>query len=207
MIRWGNAVHDNPTADRPDVTCRRFSADTLDVIVGARPRFRSDWEQGTDPADSTRRGVAMNADVDLMADRVSYRVTVETPGRRPLSAVLFDVERQSVMEVEVFADDRTATFEVDCNWFMAVLGYGESAPVAVIDLPARRAAGRCRGRHRLAARGRGAAELHRHALGTVTGVARAAPGNGPRHVRAGDSGDGRFRLPPDSTHLQGLSRV
>ena len=141
VIRWGDAMHDNPTADRPDVTCRRFSAENMDVIVGARPRFRSDWEQGTDPADSIRRGVAMNAEVDLMPDRVSCRVTVETPGRRPESAVLFDVERQRVTEVEVFADDRTATFEVDCNWFMAVLGYGESAPVAVMDLPARRPRG------------------------------------------------------------------
>ena len=141
VIRWGDAMHDNPTADRPDVTCRRFSAGNIDVIVGARPRFRGDWEEGTDPADSIRRGVAMNAEVDLMRDRVSCRVTVETPGRRPVSAVLFDVERQSVTEVDVFADDRTATFEVDCNWFMAVLGYGESAPVAVMDLPARRPRG------------------------------------------------------------------
>ena len=141
VIRWGDAVHDNPVADRADVTCRRFSSDTLDVIVGARPRFRGDWEQGTDPADPVRRGVAMNADIDLLRDRVSYRVTVATPGRRPRSAVLFDVERQRATEVEVAADERTATFEVDCNWFLAVLGYGESPPLAVIDLPARRSRG------------------------------------------------------------------
>ena len=137
VIRWGDAVHDNPLADRPDVTCRRFSAGALDVIVGARPRFRSDWEQGTDPADSIRRGVAMNADVDLMRDSVSYAVTVRTPGRRPLRTILFDIERQSVTEVELSADDRTTRFEVDCNWFLAVLGYGESTPIAVMDLPAR----------------------------------------------------------------------
>ena len=57
VIRWGDALHDNPTADRADVACRRFGSDTLDVIVGARPRYRSDREQGTDRADPVRRGV------------------------------------------------------------------------------------------------------------------------------------------------------
>ena len=73
--------------------------------------------------------------------QVSYRVTVDTPGRRPQSAVLFDVERQRVTEVELTAGERTATFEVDCNWFLAVLGYGAGPPLAVIDLPARRPRG------------------------------------------------------------------
>ena len=137
VIRWGDAVHDNPVADRPDVTCRRFSAGKLDVIIGARPRFRTDWEEGVDQTDSIRRGVAMNADVDIMRDSVSYTVTVKTPGRKPLRAILFDIEHQRVTEVGISADDLTTTFDVDCNWFMAVLAYGDSTAIAVMDLPER----------------------------------------------------------------------
>ena len=197
VIRWGNAVHDNPAADRADVTCRRFSSDTLDVIVGARPRFRNDWEQGTDPADSVRRGVAMNAEVDLMRDRVSYRVTVETPGRRPRSAVLFDIERQRVTEVEVSADERAATFEVDCNWFLAVLRYEASPPLAVLDLPARRPRGAV-----VAA----TVSLHGGTPAQSCSGMLSAPSLGlsePRQVTV----PGRFELPIPETAASGFHRI
>ena len=197
VIRWGNAVHDNPAADRADVACRRFSSDTLDVIVGARPRFRNDWEQGIDPADPVRRGVAMNAEVDLMRDRVSYRVTVETPGRRPRSAVLFDVERQQVTEVEVSADERTATFEVNCNWFLAVLGYGGSPPLAVLDLPERQPRG---------AVATCTVSLHGSAAAEGCAGLLSAPSLGlsePRQVTV----PGGFKLPIPETAASGFHRI
>jgi hypothetical protein len=72
-----------------------------------------------------------------MRDSVSYTVTVKTPGRKPLRAILFDIEHQRVTEVGISADDLTTTFDVDCNWFMAVLAYGDSTAIAVMDLPER----------------------------------------------------------------------
>ena len=134
VIRWGSAAHDNPVADRADVTCRRFSTDTLDVIIGARPRFPTDWEKTADPTNQVRQGVAMNAGVDVRRDRVSYTVTVETPGRTPVRAIVCDIEQQSIAEVAVSTNGGRTTFDVAGNWFMAVLGYRGSKPIAVMEL-------------------------------------------------------------------------
>ena len=132
-----------------------------------------------------------------MRDRVSYRVTVETFGRRPRCAVLFDVERQRVSEVEVSADERTATFEVDCNWFLAVLGYGESPPLAVLDLPARRPRG---------AVAAAAVSLHGGTPAQSCSGMLSAPSLGlsePRQITV----PGRFELPIPESAASGFHRI
>ena len=206
VIRWGNAVHDNPTADRPDVTCRRFSAENAGRHrrrPAALPqRLGAGHRPGRlDPARRRheRRGRPHGRPRLLSRHRRDARPTA--PERR--SVRRRTAERDGGRSIRGRPDGDVRGRLQLVHGRARVRGERSGRGDRSAGAPA---AGRCRGRHRLAARGRGAAELHRHALGTVTGVARAAPGNGPRHVRAADSGDGRFRLPPDSACLRRLSR-
>jgi hypothetical protein len=130
VIRWGDAAHDNPTATRKDVECRRFSSPDTDVIVGARPLFSDAWKKAKE-----RSGVAMNAHVDVKKGRASYQVTFESGKRKPRYTVLWDIEKLQMSVVKPAVTGGKTTIEVDSNWFMVVFGYSGAPPVANMSLP------------------------------------------------------------------------
>ena len=131
IIRWGNAAHDNPVSSRKDVVCRRFSDYLTDVIVGARPVFPTD--PGTD--DGPERGVALNSNIDIRKNKVAFTVTLDTGRRRPQKLFVWDVDRLTVAEVEPSVVDGKTTFDVNANWFMAILGYRGFLPIAQMEFP------------------------------------------------------------------------
>ena len=131
ILRWGNAAYDNPTSSRKDVECRRFSDDFADVIVGARPAF----PEGAVADLTPERGVALNSNVDLKKGNVTYTVTVDTGRRRPQKLFVWDVEKLAVEEIEPLVTEGKTTFEVKSNWFMALIGYRGSRPIAQMELP------------------------------------------------------------------------
>ena len=131
VIRWGNAAHDNPMTSRQDVECRRFSSDTMEVIVGARPVSPANWKDFK----TASTGCSEDPLIDLKKGRVTYRVFVATEGRKPLKVLVWDVEKLEVKEVEPAVEDGETSFEVSANWFMAILGYQGCPPVAQLNIP------------------------------------------------------------------------
>lgn len=132
VLSWGNAAHDNPRASRTDVECRRFSGPGMDVIVGARV------EKDRDPAAYRGRQHAwmyLNGDVDLLPDRVRYSVSLDTGGRRPDAAYLYDVETLAVRPAGPLFDGFVARMRLTERWFMAVFCYGKSPAAVTVRAP------------------------------------------------------------------------
>jgi hypothetical protein len=97
----------------------------MDVLVAARPELRRK------PADfpEANRGVHLNGDIDTRKDRVTYTVSVDTGGRRPSAAYVYDVETLRLGVSRVVLEKGAVKIATRSNWFMAVLCYGKS-PVA-----------------------------------------------------------------------------
>ena len=131
ILRWGNAAHDNPVATRNDVECRRFSSDTIDVIVGARPAYSDEWKR-----EERNVGVVMNANVDIKTGKVTYRVDFNSGNRKPAYAIVWDIEGLSYHEANPTVKNNSTSFEVAANWFMAIFGYEGAAPIAHMTMPA-----------------------------------------------------------------------
>lgn len=123
IIRWGKAAYDNPEASRPDVVCRRFSSDTMDVIVGARPELPI-AQKGTE---RWKDGVAINSNIDIRADSVEYQISLAGRKSEPAQSLIWDVEDLAVGDLPVASRGDTMSFTVRANWFLAVLFY-EGAP-------------------------------------------------------------------------------
>lgn len=138
IIRWGNAAYDNPQASRKDVVCRRFNADGIDVIVGARPRFVTDFSKYGDVKHQLARlrDVFTNADVDIKENKVSFQVRVDTAGKAPAGVYLYDIAKVTVKEVGFKTDGKDIVINLTSNWFMVILNYGKGKPIALFDIPA-----------------------------------------------------------------------
>lgn len=136
VIRLGNAAHDNPLATRNDVECRRFSTDSTDVIVGARPLYSDEWKQA-----EKRLGVVMNSDVDIKKGNVSYSVTFSSGARKPSAAVVWDIEKLRMDQITPHAENGKVTFQVRANWFMATFLYKGALPMSCLTLPSGAAPG------------------------------------------------------------------
>jgi len=124
-IRWGSASRPNPKATRADVQCRIFSEPKLDVVIGARPDLR---RKATDFPEAGR-STFLNGDIDTRKDRVAYAVSVDTAGRSPTAAYVYDVETLRLGVARVVVQKGHVNLATRSNWFMAVLCYGK-APIA-----------------------------------------------------------------------------
>lgn len=129
IIRWGNAATENPIASRSDVVCRRFNAHGLDVIVGARLYFQTDF--GKCPADNPSN----LKDVDVKKDRVSFQVRINNVGNPPERVYVYDIEKLCVEETAFKVDENKIIITVKSNWFMLILMYGKIIPFAIFDIP------------------------------------------------------------------------
>lgn len=136
IIRWGDAVYDNPGASRPDVVCRRFHTDGIDVIVGAYPRFVTDFSKYGDVKHQLAylRNVFTNADVDLKEHKVSFQVRVDTAGKTPAEVYLYDVTKMTVKEVGFKSDGEDIVINLTSNWFVLIFNYGKSKPISLFDI-------------------------------------------------------------------------
>ncbi len=115
VVRWGKAAYDNPTASRPDVVCRRFTADGLEAIVGARPRY------GTYvPPDGGPARTRWNEDVDTKTNRVKFEVRVARDVA-PQRVYLCDIRSLTTREVVVRQEGGETVIPVDSNWFLLIL--------------------------------------------------------------------------------------
>ena len=130
VVRWGNAAHDNPQATRRDVVCRRFTTDDLEAIVGARPRFASDFAPDAGPL-----GFLRNSNVDTKRNRASFEVRITT-GAAPRQAYLYDVRSLAVREAAFRQEGAETVVAVDSNWFLIILVKEQARPLAVMDCPA-----------------------------------------------------------------------
>lgn len=125
VLRWGDAAHDEPAASRRDVECRRFSSDSLEVIVGARPVWPPVSENG----------VAMNSNIDVKRGPASFTVSFAGRKGKPKAAYLYDVESLASKEIAVRSAKGVTEIPVRSSWFLAVLAYGKAVPLALMDLP------------------------------------------------------------------------
>ncbi len=121
VIRWGNAGHDNPRADRNDVACRRFSGLGMDVVIGARYHFQKTDKSGY---------YDKNANIDIKTNRVKFGVQMDNMPGKPRRVYLVDILKQTAREISSKGD----TFPVDCNWFMLIILYDRDWPLARMTL-------------------------------------------------------------------------
>jgi len=120
VLRWGNAAHANPQADRKDVACRRFSVPGMDVVTGARYQY---------PKVKTGGYLARNANIDIKKDRVRFDVRIDDMPGKPRHVYLVDILNQTAREIR----GKGNSFSIDCNWFVLVILYDQDRPLAWID--------------------------------------------------------------------------
>lgn len=132
IIDFGRADTENPAASHAEITCRRYAGATADVIVGSRPL---NWVDPDAFTPGTHNASQRNDKVNIKRGRLKYTVTGATDGRQARHVWLYDVDRQSVSAIPFQSDTGKVSFAPDCNWFMAIIAYGEDRVPAILDLP------------------------------------------------------------------------
>jgi hypothetical protein len=123
VLRWGNAAHDNPRTSRSDVACRRFSADGIQVVTGARYLY---------PKNKTGGYIGVNGNITIKTDPAAFDVMVDDLPAVPRHVYLVDILNRTVRETSV----KKGHVLVECNWFMLIFLFNNDQPLAWIKPPA-----------------------------------------------------------------------